>query len=185
MSKLNFRPIEREDGPEERVCWNHRQSETIYELYWQLDWLWSTWVADFNETTLKPRSEATSNLSAPKAGDRRKRETNLHFRLTLHFHSWFVVCIPSLFERQRFSTVLCSIFDKTCTEIELISGFVPKQFSFIHSLFSGFRMQTQFCEIFNFVLLHRIEIELEKLVGGLTSFESARVLRCTRRIFSH
>lgn len=57
---------------------------------------------------------------------------------------------------------------------------------FIHSFtFSGFRMQTQFCEIFNFVLLHRIEIELEKLAGGLTSSERAPVLRCSQQIFSH
>lgn len=81
---------------------------------------------------------------APKAGPGNEGEgvgTNLHFRITLHpcmlLNS--VVCSRSSPNCKQFfsSSLHRSIFDKTCTEIELISGFVPQQFSFIH-FFSGY-----------------------------------------------
>lgn len=64
-------------------------------LYWQFDWLWSTWVADFNETTLKSRSEATPNLSAPKGRRPAKARDKFAFPLNLAF-PFLICCLYSL-----------------------------------------------------------------------------------------
>lgn len=158
-------------------------------------------MADFNEASLRPTQNCTrirylnAEISRPQAstgqlqtGDKFAFPLNLACIPILNF----VVCIPSIFKQHFFyfqSNDSRSIFDKTCNEIELISGFLlPTKFS-IHPLFSGFldansRNFAKFSILFLFRFFVLCELKSNGVPGTLASSE-CETARVNAEKFSH